>query len=51
VVVKVAVEVTLNVPASGHASARIGALKVGRYPIELDGRMAGLLVTGATPGP
>ncbi len=42
---------TLSVPAGGRASVLIGGLKVGRYPLELDGTMAGLLVTGAQPGP
>ena len=42
---------TLSVPAGGRASVLIGGLKVGRYPLELDGTTAGLLVTGAQPGP
>lgn len=42
---------TLSVSAGGRASVLIGGLKVGRYPIELDGTAAGLLVTGAQPGP
>jgi hypothetical protein len=42
---------TLSVPAGGRASVLVGGLKVGRYPIELDGTAAGLLVTGAQPGP
>ena len=42
---------TLSVPAGGHASVLISGLPTGRYPLELDGTKAGLLVTGAQPGP
>jgi hypothetical protein len=42
---------TLSVPAGGHASTLIASLPVGRYRIELDGAVAGLLITGAQPGP
>jgi hypothetical protein len=41
----------LSVPANGRASVLIPGLRTGRYPIELDGTTAGLLVTGVQPGP
>ena len=42
---------SLNVPAGGSASMRIVGLRVGRYPIEVDGRRGAALVVGAQPGP
>lgn len=51
VVVMTPSQKTLSVPAHGRVAVLISGLKVGRYPIELDGTMAGLLVTGAQPGP
>jgi hypothetical protein len=41
----------LSVPANGHASILIPGLKAGRYRLVIDGAVAGLLITGAEPGP
>ena len=41
----------IAVPAGGRASELLGALKAGSYPIYVDGRPAGSLVIGVTPGP
>jgi hypothetical protein len=42
---------TLRVPAGGRASIRITGLKKGHYKITVDGRAAGDLVIGVSPGP
>ncbi len=51
VVVKTPRPVLLSVPAGGRTSALIPGPKAGRYPIDLDGNAAGLLITGVNPGP
>ncbi|UGS34679.1 cupredoxin domain-containing protein [Capillimicrobium parvum] len=43
---------TLQVPAHGRASAKIGGLKKGRYGVTIDGQEnAATIVSGAEPGP
>jgi hypothetical protein len=42
---------SLSVPARGRASTRITGLKKGNYRISVDGRPAGQLVIGVSPGP
>jgi hypothetical protein len=42
---------TLSVPAGGRASTRITGLKKGHYKITIDGKPAGELVIGVSPGP
>ncbi len=42
---------TLSVPAGGRASTRITGLNKGQYKITVDGKAAGELVIGVSPGP
>ena len=41
----------LSVPAGGRASTRITGLKKGHYKITVDGKAAGELIIGVSPGP
>jgi len=41
----------LMVPAGGRASAALGGLSKGNYPVLVDGAKRGTLVIGAQPGP
>jgi hypothetical protein len=41
----------LAVPAGGTVRRRLPGLPRGRYAVLVDGRRAGLLVTGVEPGP
>jgi hypothetical protein len=42
---------TLAVPAHGRAGTLLRDLRVGRYPLTVDGRRRGALVIGGAPGP
>jgi hypothetical protein len=41
----------LSVPARGRATVLIADLRVGRYPLDVDGTARGALVIGGSPGP
>ena len=43
--------VVLRVPAGGRASGTVPGLRPGSYPVTVDGRRAGAIVSGGEPGP
>lgn len=51
VVLKTLHQHVLSVPAGGHVSLLLPGMKAGRFPLELDGHAAGVLVIGGEPGP